>query len=365
MKSLVEKINHFYVEKPLHLIVFLALLVRLIAVAFCQGYGMHDDHFLVIEISQSWADGTDYGDWLPKSQVDPKPGGHSFFYAGLHYYFFKGCGLIGLTNPVVKMYLVRLLHALFSLLVVIYGYKITLRLSNQKTAGQVGLFLALLWFMPSLSVRNLVEIVCIPFLMISTWQLVVAEERKYVLLNYFLAGMVMGLAFTIRYQTMLYIGGVGLALLIGKKWKEPILFGLGAFISIFLTQGLVDLIIWHQPFCELQEYIRYNIAVRHQYGTDNNLMYFEIVLGFLIPPVSIFLFFRFLRTWKKHLVIFLPTAIFFLFHTFFSNKQERFIMSIIPFIVILGFIGWNEFAEKSTFWGKRLKLTKGMFYFFI
>lgn len=364
MQQIIEKINRFYAEKPLHLIVFLALIVRLVAVMFSQGYGMHDDHFLVIEISQSWADGTDYGDWLPKSQVNPQPGGHSFFYPGLHYYLFKACQMIGFNDPVLKMYLVRLIHALFSLLIVIYGYKITKRLSNTRTANQVGLFLALLWFVPNMSVRNLVEIVCIPFLMISTWQLLVAEERKHKLFNYFIAGIVMGLAFTIRYQTMLFIGGAGLALLISGKWKEPILFGFGALVCIFMTQGLPDMIIWHKPFCELQEYIKYNIAARHVYGTDNNLMYFEIVLGFLIPPVSFFLFFGFLRTWKKHLLIFLPTAIFFLFHTFFSNKQERFIMSIIPFIVILGFIGWNEFVSISTFWGKRPNLIKGCFTFF-
>ncbi len=364
MTALNERLKHFYAEKPLLLIVFLALIVRLVAVIFSQGYGMHDDHYLVIEISQSWVDGTDYGDWLPQNQINPKPGGHSFFYPGLHYYFFKACQLVGITSPVLKMYLVRLVHALFSLLVVIFGYKITLRLSNIKTANQVGLFLALLWFMPSMSVRNLVEMACIPFLMIGTWQLLVAEERKHILFNYFAAGLVMGLACSIRYQTILCIIGAGLALLIVRKWKETIFFGLGAILCLFLTQGVVDLVIWHKPFSELQEYIRYNIAARHVYGTNNYLMYFEIVLGFLIPPVSIFLFYGFLRTWKKHLIIFLPTALIFIFHTLFSNKQERFILSILPYIVILGFIGWNDFVSKSTFWSKRPKLINGCFTFF-
>ncbi len=361
MTAISNAIKKIYDEKPLHLIVFLALIVRLVAVIFSQGYGMHDDHFLVIEISQSWADGTDYGDWLPKSQVNPVPGGHSFFYPGIHYYIFKACQVIGFTNPVHKMYLIRLINALLSLLTVIYGYKITLRLSDTKTANQAGMFLALLWFMPNLSVRNLVEVVCIPFLMIGTWQLLIADDRKRKFLYYIIAGLMVGLAVSIRYQTMLCLLGFGLALLIFGKWKEALLFGLGSVFCIFLTQGVVDMVIWHKPFCELQEYIRYNIVARHVYGTDNNLMYFEIVLGFLIPPVSIFLFYGFLRTWKKHLLIFLPTAIFFLFHTFFSNKQERFIMSIIPFIVILGFIGWNEFAGKSSFWIKRPKTIKGCF----
>ena len=213
--------------------------------------------------------------------------------------------------------------------------------------------------------RNIrAEVVCIPFLLISTWQLLVADERKYKYFNYLIAGFVIGVAVSIRYQTMLCVIGFGLALLISRKWKEALFYGLGSVICISLTQGVVDMVIWHRPFSELQEYIRYNIVARHVYGTDNNLMYFEIVLGFLIPPVSLFLFYGFLRTWKKYLLIFLPTAIFFLFHTFFSNKQERFIMSIIPFIVILGFIGWNEYVAGSSFWSKRPKILKGCFVFF-
>ena len=47
------------------LILLAALIARLIAVLFSQGYGMHDDHFLIIESSNSWANGTDYNNWLP------------------------------------------------------------------------------------------------------------------------------------------------------------------------------------------------------------------------------------------------------------------------------------------------------------
>ena len=51
-----------------------AVFIRLIAAIFSQGYGMHDDHFLVIEASASWAHGYDYNHWLPWSPLsDGKP----------------------------------------------------------------------------------------------------------------------------------------------------------------------------------------------------------------------------------------------------------------------------------------------------
>ena len=72
--------------RPLFVLTVIALVPRLVAAFFSQGYFAHDDHFLVIEAASSWADGFDYNNWLPWNQgPDPRPTGHSFFYVGLHY----------------------------------------------------------------------------------------------------------------------------------------------------------------------------------------------------------------------------------------------------------------------------------------
>jgi hypothetical protein len=51
-------------------------------------------------------------------------------------------------------------------------------------------------------------------------------------------------------------------------------------------------------------------------------------------------------------------------HSAFPNKQERFIMPIIPLIVILGVAGWQDFVFKSRFWQKRRTLLKNCWVFF-
>ena len=63
---------------PLQQLMIIGLLVRLVAVVFSKGFGWHDDHFLIIESSQSWVDGFDYNYWLP-DENDPNrvPQGHS------------------------------------------------------------------------------------------------------------------------------------------------------------------------------------------------------------------------------------------------------------------------------------------------
>jgi hypothetical protein len=359
-----DQLKKLWDTKPYMVIMVLALALRIVAVVFAKGYGMHDDHFSIIEASQSWVDGSDYNNWLPKNQVNPKPDGHSFFYVGLHYVIFSACKLIGFTDPNAKMYFIRLLHALLSLVVVSLGYKITERLYNTKTAKQVGLLLAALWFMPFLSVRNLVEIVATPILMVGIWMLMNADNKKRILWAYFFGGLVMGLAFSVRFQTIVFIGGVGLAILIQKKWKEAVIYGVGALFSMAFIQSIVDMFIWHRPFAELTEYVVYNIANKDAYGTRNFLMYFELVPGMLIPPIGLFIFIGFFFKWKKHLLIFLPSLLFFAFHTVFPNKQERFIFTIVPLIIMLGMIGWNDFVEKSGFWSRNQKLLRGFWVFF-
>ena len=136
-------------------ILFVALIIRLVAAIFSQGYGMHDDHFLVIEAAASWTDGYDYNHWLPWSHGNKGvPQGHSFTYVGLNFIYFWMMKSIGLVNPKGLMFFNRLLHALASLFVVWYGMKITEKLSNQSNAKTVGWFLSLLWMIPYVSVRN-------------------------------------------------------------------------------------------------------------------------------------------------------------------------------------------------------------------
>ena len=359
-------IKKMWVEKPLQLILFVAGFIRLFSVLFSKGYGMHDDHFLVIEASQSWVDGFDYNNWLPSSQIGmeaPTPTGHSFFYSGLHYFLFLFLKAIGIEDPQNKMYLVRLIHASLSLVTIYCGYKITEKVAGKQQAKMVGILLSLFWFMPFMSVRNLVEFVCIAPLMYATW-IVIKNEEKKLIFPYILAGIMLGLAFSIRFQTVMFTGGFGLALLFTKRIKEAVILGFFFLLVAALVQGVTDYFIWGKPFVEFIEYVRYNIENARNYFVQQWYMYLLLIGGILIPPISLFLFFGFLRSWKKHLLLFLPSFIFLVFHCYFSNKQERFILPIIPFIIMLGFIGWSDFISNSKFWLSHKKLMRNFWIYF-
>lgn len=357
-----DKLKYYWKEYPLGCILVLGLFFRLLAAFFSKGFGMIDDHFLIIEQAQSWVDHVNINNWLPQLSKNPTPPGFSYFYTGLHYLLFSLFEKTGIYDPQAKMYIIRLLHAFYSLLTIYFGYRITEKLTNLNYAKQVGLLLAIFWLWPFLSVRNLIEVVCIPMLMWATWLAIKNEKGNF--LYYACVGVVLGLAFNIRFQTLFFSAGFILALLIQKRLKQTIATGLGILICATAIQGGIDWYIWHIPFVEFKGYIQYNL----QHATDYiNLPWYTYLLlfaGVLIPPVSLFLLFGFFISYKKYLLLFLPSFIFLLFHSYFPNKQERFIMPILPFVMMLGTIGWNEFIERKKFDIKFKKTLKYSWMFF-
>jgi len=358
--SVLNQLERFWKERPLASILFISFAVRLLAIIFSKGYAMHDDHFLMIEAAQSWVDGADYNNWLPENSDQPT--GHSFFYVGLHYIFFLFLESLGVIEPQTKMYLVRFIHAVYSLSIVYFSYKITERLSNVKVAKQVGLLLALLWMMPMFSVRNMVEFICIPPLLIAIW-IFIKNEGNLQLKHYLFAGLISGISLAFRVHCVLFLAGIGLYLLYERKIIGGVLFGASVFASFFLTQ-IADLFTWGYPFAEIGEYIGYNLENAETYFSAPWYNYILMVFGFLIPPISLFFVFGFFRKGRKHFIIFIPVALFFIFHSWHPNKQERFIMPVLPFIIILGNIGWHGFLETSGYWKKRQQLYRSCWIFF-
>jgi hypothetical protein len=356
MKPLLNKISSFWETHPLAFVMAVAVVFRMLAVIFAKGYGMHDDHFCVIDIAQRWVEGS--RDWLGS-------GTHwrCLVYPGLHYLLFELLQKCGITDPQAKMYVVRFLHALFSLLTVFYGYKIMRRIADEKTARLTGLLLAVLWPMPFMSVRNLQEFVCIPPMMMAMYYLYLDNPKKTVKYA-LLSGALFGLAFTFRFQTLSIAGTVGLVLLATKQWRPGLLFGAGFMLSSFCFVGVTDWIGRGIPFKSFWDYVVYNSGAGEAYTTGPFYVYIGLIIGVLIPPTSLLLLFGFFRTWKKQALIFWPTIVFFVLHSAFPNKQERFILPVLPFIVMLSVLGWQEFSVRSKFWLGKKKLLKGLWVWF-
>lgn len=338
---MIESLKRFWKEHPLAAIILIAIVPRLVAAVFSKGYAMSDDHFGPIEnpfIVMHYPDA-----WIHRGGVY----GHSFVYPFLHYVLFNVLATLGIQDPQTTMYVVRFLHAAYSLLIVYFGFKIAEVLSDSIIAKKVGLILALFWALPFLGVRNLIEVVCIPPLMAGCYYALVADKKfKYALI----AGLWLGLAFVFRYQTLSFTGALGLVLLFQKKFKQMMWVAAGFTITAIVVQGSMDTFVWGYPFASVIEYIRYNWTHSEDYTTGPWYNYTLLVLGAFIPPMSFLLVYGFFKNWKKTLLLVVPVLVFFVLHSSFPNKQERFILPVVPLILVLGVVGWETFVRNSSLW---------------
>ncbi|MBI1836629.1 MAG: glycosyltransferase family 39 protein [Flavobacteriia bacterium] len=340
-------------------ILIAALVIRIIAAIFSKGYGMHDDHFVIIETASSWSDGIDNSGWLSWSEQSiGKPQGHSFTYVGINYLLFKALKMIGIHDPQLLMLFNRFFHAFLSLLVVYFGIKITTKISSKKNAIIVGWLLAFLWVMPFLSVRNLVEMTSMPFLIWGSWMLLKEEKNK----NFLIAGLLIGVAISFRYQIAIFAIAIAAYYFFNWRFKSCFYFCIGVILMFSATQGIVDFIVWGYPFAEFIGYATYNMNEGTQYLPNQNyLMYFLVLMGVMLFPLGILMMIGFFKTWKTQTLLFLPTLAFILFHTFYPNRQERFVLTIVPYFIILGVVGFDKIRQKI-FWDKTWKTSMLIFW---
>lgn len=352
---------------PLILPLTVGLLLRLAAAVFGGGYLMHDDHFLVVEVAASWADGEDYNNWLPWSQRGvPEAHPANFAYPVSQYLLFELFHKVGPHTPQGQALLLRILHGLYSLATIVLGYLMARAVApgQRQVALRVAWILAAGGLWPLLGVHQLVEMVCIPPLMLALW--VLSRHSEPTRRDIILAGIGIGIATGLRYQCGMF--GIGLVpvLLAQRRMKDLLGIGLIALGS-FTAMQAPDLAVWGRPFVQLQAYIAYNSTHAGHYPTGPWYQYILTMVGLLIPPVSLMLLWGAAhrksapQQWWR---IAVPVLCFLVFHSAFINKQERFILPAIPAVIVLGTAGWSLWSERSKWWNRHRMLERGAWGFF-
>ena len=334
-------------EHPVMLVLLAALIVRVIAAIFSKGYGFDIEHFTYIEMTNAWLDNVEYPYY-------DSPSGISLFYISINYLIFGFFKLIGVHDPQWLMFFSRLIHGVFSLLVISLGYRISKILSDRDSAIKVAWVLALLWFMPYVSVHNTAQAVAMPFLMYGVL-VIVRQEKNYRSnmtekihrTSFIIAGFFLGLAFSIWYQCIIFYIGIIIALAMMMRWKGILMSLFGFAVATGITQTIPDLIVWGRPFVELGEFFTNSRIYLFSGNAQASWIYYSFltIIAGLIPPLSLLLMFGFLRTWRKHLLIFLPTLLFLLYYTIFPNNNEIYILPVVPLFIICGISGWTDFRN--------------------
>lgn len=346
-------------ERPLVVIVALAAGLRLAAALLSRGFAFHDDHFEVVEIAQRWLDGQ--RDWLGRADSY-----RSLVYPGLHWLLFRGLRGLGLDDPQGEMLVVRLLHAAWSMVTVVYGTRIAARLGGPDRARVAGLLLAAFWLAPFAAVHDLVEVVCQPPLVLAVWCLVRRGEEGPRGRDALVAGLWLGLAFTLRFQTLIVPAALGLVLLAQRRARAALLLGLGALLAAAALQGGSDWLGYGRPFSSLRAYLAYNgdPANVRRFPNGPWYQYLLTLLGVLVPPASAFLLAGALRSARRLPLLSAPVLLFVAAHSLYPGKQERFLLPVLPLLLVLCALGACALAEESPAWRRRPWLARGLWAWF-
>jgi hypothetical protein len=346
-----EWISRQWSERPLVVVMAAAVAARLLTVLFSRGFAFYDDHFSVVEIAQRWVDG--HRDWLG----DPTQL-RSLVYPGLHAALFWAMERLGAGSVEAKMLAARALHAAWSLGTVYFGYQAALALSDVRTARLAGLVLALFWLSAGMSGRNLIEVACQPPLVAALYLLVRRRRGSEsprpasadptagsTARDELVAGALLGLAFVLRFQVAVMAGATGLWLLVAaRRPLAAIRLGAGFALSVTLLLGVIDWLGYGRPFSSLIAYVEYNSAPTNiaAYPQGPWHQYLGLIAGVMLPPLGLALLFGFFREWRRIGIAVWPAVAFIAFHSWYPNKQERFILPALPYVLLVAVVGWER-----------------------
>jgi len=341
--------------KWLRRVLLAAAVVRLIAAIFSEGYIMSDDHFLAVEPVSSWVHGENYHSWYPNAYNETdhaQPFSYAYYF--LNFVILKFCAIFGIANPFIQAFVLRLAHAALSLWGVYLFVKLAERLISSVTWRMYAI-----WFwvfggvVTVFSVHQLVETACIPFVLLAYLYVLKYFEKDRVG-TIIIAALAFSVSVGMRYQLVFFPLTLGLYLLWKRKWSGAVLFGIFFTLGFALTQ-IDNLLFWHKPIYQhLLDYQAYNATHFADYPS-NVFSYFALISYYIFPVVTI-VFLISLR--RRHssaghssptfvapqhsskgasqvVPILIGTIVFIGFHLMFPNRQERFLLPVVPFVLLL------------------------------
>jgi hypothetical protein len=366
-----RKLDYFFSGegKWLRRVLLAAAVVRLIAAVFSEGYIMSDDHFLAVEPVSSWVHGENYHNWYPNAYNETdhaQPFSYAYYF--LNFVILKFCALIGIANPFIQAFVLRLVHAALSLWGVYLFVKLAERLISSVTWRMYAI-----WFwvfggvVTVFSVHQLVETACIPFVLLAYLYVLKYFERER-MSAIIIASLAFSVSVGMRYQLVFFPLTFGLYLLWKRKWSGAVLFGIFFTLGFALTQ-IDNLLFWHKPIYQhLLDYQSYNATHFADYPS-NVFSYFALISYYIFPVVTGVFIYCILRKKvapqvlsegpaegalqglsegsakgalqgpaegaSQVICIFLGTVLFIGFHLLFPNRQERFLLPAVPFVLLL------------------------------
>ncbi len=333
--------------------IWMGFFFRLLAVLFAQGIAFGFDHYAYLEIAQHIA-----GGHLTMQQLVMEDDVYRFVSHGnsvVYLYINAGilyiCEFFNLFDARGKMFIMRLAHGLLSMLTIYYCYRITYRLANRRAALAIGVLTSMLWFVPYLSVKNMPECVASVIMLAAVYRLAKTRKQTYKFADDIFTGFLLGVAVSFCYNLAIIVLGSVICYILKSGARRAAMITFGAMIALFAFEGLVDTVVFGEPFYVLREYID---VIIHGYGNSEwefRYIYMYIsILALVIPlPWGLLAIFGYVKSWRHCFLLFFPVTFYILVSYLLPNKEEKFMVSILPMFFILCVTGWFRFQSQSRF----------------
>ncbi|MEE3448671.1 MAG: hypothetical protein VZQ51_08685 [Bacteroidales bacterium] len=359
MARLGQFIRYCFEEKPLLFCMWTALVLRMLAVVFSQGIAFGFDHYVYIENAQNIVSGSLTFPALSQDMEYESFSrhGYSLIYLIGNTGIFYVLEFFNIFDPRGKMFILRLFHALISLYVIYYSYRLAYRLANRKAALAVGLMAASLWFIPFLSVKSLPENISAIFILAGIYRFAKTNKRNYKYGDDLFVGLLLGCSSAFCLNSLFFVAGfvVVVGLLSGKR--RSLLLMLGAAISVFVNEGIVNTICLGTPFYIIREYFS---AVFEgsltTHGAKTIYMYISILVLMMPFPWGILAMIGYIKSWKRTFLLFFPVTFYIIMCYLLPYKGEQFILPIMPLFFIICLAGWYRYWGNSRFWVAKPRL---------
>ncbi len=331
-------------------------LLRLLAAVFSGGFLASDDHHVVITAADQIASGIG----LPLTYA------RSALFPGVIAGIMTVTRGIGIHDPGVEMLVVRVVQAAYSLLAVYFVYRLLERSLGNESAMLGGLLAAAFFAMPVTAVHQLEESVCIVPLLAACWWWQRAEDRHQRPAMWgALAGAALGTALILRFPLIGFVLAFVALVLVRPR---PVTIGdklafLGGLALVVVLQGYSNSVVNHQWWYSFIHRLGPMLNPQHMaadaegYPSSPPWHYVLTLLAALIPPVSILLLAAAVKGGRQFPLLGIATLAFFVTHSLIANKQERFLLPILPglFILIVAGLPWLASrlappAYRGTWW---------------
>ena len=308
-------------------ILLLGFLFRTCSAYFGYGWFAMDDYVYAIEPAWQWLADPLYP--YPSELRLP-------ILSSIIYLLFRTANMLGIHEPIAMLRLVYFIFGTWSLLGISGVYYLAKPLS-EKTALFAAFLTACGFMMPHISTRALPETLCLPFIV---WGLVAVQkglslQNKKCFSFAVTAGLLLGTAVIIRFQTGLITIGVITALAVMKEitWLQKYSILAGLIVGGGITAGVlgsIDLLLGRSYWATPITYFRFNLGSSAQFGISPWYTYILQLLLFSVPPTTLLLLKPFIQALKQVPMIFCTLVLFIGVHSMIGHKEDRFIFSILP-----------------------------------